>query len=489
MKSFNIVSKKIYSLLFEAPIDTGIWQNRSSYNRVLYEGGTRTLSESIRILILGSGFAGIEALKSLQKAFHKDNTVEIVLVSKDNFLLFTPMLPEVATGMIETRHILTPVRSFCKKSQFFQAEVESIDLEKRMIFIKHSIGRQSQPSSSHTHTINYDFLIVALGSEPNFFGISEIEKHSFTMKDIDDAITLRNHVINILEQANLEHEDENLCDALLTFVVVGGGFNGIETVGALNDFIRGTIKKYYKKINPGNVKIILVDAGKKILEQIDEDLGDYALKRLEEKGVTFKLNTQVKEVTEDSILMNDGTSIASYTVIWTTGVAPSKLIATLKCEHDNQNRIKANEYLELLGYEGSAYAVGDCASIINPITGKSHPPTAQHAIRQGKLAANNIIFEIKGKGSKKQLDYKTRGMIAEIGRRDGVATLFGIKLHGFIAWCMWRTFYLLNLPTRSKRLKVFLDWTMDLFFKPDVSYFTFPQRRKYFKRRAKVRKE
>lgn len=437
---------------------------------------------------MGSGFAGIEALKTLQKAFHKDKTIEIVLVSKDNFLLFTPMLPEVATGMIETRHILTPVRSFCKKAQYFQAEVESIDLEKRMVIIKHSIGRQSQ-TSSHMHTMNYDFIVVALGSETNFFGISEIETHSFTMKDIDDAITLRNHVINILEQANLEQENTNLCNKLLTFVVVGGGFNGIETVGALNDYVRGTIKKYYNNINPGNVKIILVEAGNKILEQIDEELGDYALKRLEEKGVTFMLNTQVKKVTENVILMNDGTSIASYSVIWTTGVAPGKLIASLKCEHDKHDRIRANNYLEIVGYEGVSYAIGDCASINNPITGKSYPPTAQHAIRQGKLAANNIISEIRGNKSKKQLNYKIRGMMAEIGRRDGVAMLFGIKVRGFIAWWMWRTFYLLNLPTRSKRLKVFLDWTMDLFFKPDVSYFTFPHRHKYRKRYAKIKKE
>ena len=444
-------------------------------------------SEPERIVILGSGFAGIEVLKDLQKEFHKDKTVEIVLISKDNFLLFTPMLPEVSTGMIETRHILTPVRSFCKKAEFYQAEVQSIDLKKRRIYVKHLIGKRSELSSSHTHIFKYDFLVVALGSEPNFFGIPEIQNNSFTMKDIDDAITLRNHVINILEQANLEHENRNLCNTLLTFVVVGGGFNGIETVGALNDYVRGTIKKYYSNINPTDVKIILVDAGKMILEQIDEDLGDYALKRLDEKGVTFMLDTQVKMVKEDSILMKDGTSIPSYSIIWTAGVAPSKLIATLECEHDKENRIRANNYLEILGYEGVAYATGDCASIINPITGKSYPPTAQHAIRQGKVAANNIIFEIKGNRSKKHLDYKTRGMMAEIGRRDGIAMLYGIKLHGFIAWWMWRTFYLVNLPTRSKKLKVFLDWTMDLFFKPDVSYFTFPQRHNYHKHPAKVK--
>lgn len=449
---------------------------------ILKETRTNPLSESRRILILGSGFAGVETLKDLQKEFNNDKNIEIVLVSKDNFLLFTPMLPEVSTGMVETRHILTPVRSFCRKASFFQGEVESIDLEERKVFLKHSIGRLSQPVSLHTHILDYDFLVIALGSEPNFFGMRDIENHSFTMKDIDDAVTLRNHVINILEQANLEYNNRELCSKLLTFVVVGGGFNGIETVGALNDYVRGTIMKFYNNIYPQDVRIILVDAGKMILEQIDKDLGNYALKRLESKGVKFMLNTEVKNVTTEGILMKDGTSIPCYSVIWTAGVASSKMIATLKCEHDRENRIIANNYLEIPGYERVAYAIGDCASIINPSTGNAYPPTAQHAIRQGKTAAKNIIFEINGKGKKEQFDHKARGMMADIGKRDGIATLFGIKIHGFIAWWMWRTFYLGKLPTRSKRLKVLLDWTMDLFFKPDVSYFTFPQNRRNYKK-------
>jgi len=457
---------------------------------IMEETKPSTLSKSKRIIILGSGFAGIEALKNLQKEFHNDKEIEIILVSKDNFLLFTPMLPEVSTGMIETRHVLTPVRSFCTKASFYQAEVKSIDLEKRKVFLKYSIGRQSRPVSLHTHILDYDFLIIALGSEPNFFGMRDIENHSFTMKDIDDAVTLRNHVINVLEQANLEHKNRQLCHTLLTFVVVGGGFNGVETVGALNDYVRETIKEFYKNIHLSDVRIILVDAGKMILEQIDEVLGNYALKRLEAKGVNFILNTVVKNVTADSIMLNDNTSIPCYSIIWTAGVAPSNLISTLKCEHDREHRIMANNYLEIIGYEGAVYAIGDCASIINPSTGKPYPPTAQHAIRQGRTAANNIIFEIKGKGKanrrKEQLDYKSRGMMAEIGKRDGVATLFGIKIHGLIAWWMWRSFYLGNLPTRSKRLKVLLDWTMDLFFKPDVSYFTFPRRHRNYRRSPEV---
>ena len=195
-----------------------------------------------QILILGSGFAGIEVLKGLQKKNNKN--IDITLVSRDNFLLFTPMLPEVASGMIETRHIETPVRSFCKKASFYEANVESIDLDNKQVKIIHAIGRQSNPTTWVKHVLRYDYLVIALGSENNFFGMNDIEENAFTMRTIDDAIILRNHVINMLEQANLEQDNIELRKSLLTFVVVGGGFNGVETVGELNDFVRDNITEY-----------------------------------------------------------------------------------------------------------------------------------------------------------------------------------------------------------------------------------------------------
>ncbi|PWU80056.1 MAG: 6-phosphogluconate dehydrogenase [Candidatus Nitrosopolaris wilkensis] len=423
------------------------------------------------IVILGSGFAGIEVLKKLQKKFHNNKNIEITLVSKDNFILFTPMLPEVASGMIEIRHVVTTVRSFCKQANFYEADVESIDLGNRQIVITHAIGRQSQPTDWREHTLKYDYLVIALGSENNFFKMSDIEKYSFTMKNIDDAIILRNHIINILEQAILEEDNNELRKSLLTFVVVGGGFNGVETVGAINDFVRESIKDYYKNIYMTDVRVILVNTSDNLLEQIDEKLGKFALEKLKASGVEFIMNTRVNGATTNSAKLDNGTVIPCHTLIWTAGVTPSKLIANLPCEHDKGHRIVSNNYLEVSGYEGSVYALGDCASITDPHTGKSYPPTAQHAIRQGKVAAKNIISAIKGKAKKKtKFDYKTKGMMAEIGKRTGVAILFGrIKLHGFLAWWMWRTYYLANLPTGKKKLKVMGDWTSDLFFKPDVA--------------------
>ena len=432
--------------------------------------GEKHPHDNKKILILGSGFAGIEVLKELQKKFKDNRNIDITLVSRDNFLLFTPMLPEVASGMVETRHIVTPVRDFCKKADFYEASVESIDLGNRLVTMTHSIGRQSNPNSWDQHVLKYDYLVIALGSENNFFGMDDIKQNAFTMTSIDDAIILRNHIINVLEQINLERDNQELRKALSTFVVVGGGFNGVETVGELNHFVRDSIQKYYKNIYMSDVRIVLVSSSDKILEQIDEELGKFALQKLKASGVEFIMNHNVKGATPTSAKLDDGTILSTYTLIWSAGVTPSKLIANLPCEHDKGHRIIANDYLEVPGYEGVVYALGDCASITDAHTGDPYPPTAQHAIRQGKIAARNMISEIEGEKNKKtKFDYKTKGMMAEIGKRTGVATVFGLKIHGFAAWWLWRTYYLANLPTFKKKLKVIGDWTSDLIFKPDVT--------------------
>ena len=422
------------------------------------------------IVILGSGFAGVEVLKRLQKKFKNKDNVTITLVSEDNFILFTPMLPEVASGMIEVRHIVTPVRSFCSKANFYQATVHSIDLKNKEIITRHPIGKLSEASRWDQHALKYDHLVIALGSETRFFGMNDVKEHSFTMKSIDDAIAVRNHILSILEQANVEQTDRELTKSLLTFVVVGGGFNGVETVGEINDFIRETIRSYYKNIYMSDVRVILVSATEKILEQVDEKLGEWAMQKLKAKGVEFILKKHVSAATSTSTTLDDGVVIPCHTRIWAAGVTPSDLIASLSCEHDKRHAITVNNFLEVKGFEGQVYALGDCASIIDPHTGKPYPPTAQHAVREARIAAKNIIYDIEGKQDKKiKFDYKTKGMMAEIGKRTGVATLFGIRLHGFVAWWIWRTYYLSNLPTIKKKLKVMGDWTMDLVYTPDVA--------------------
>jgi NADH:ubiquinone reductase (H+-translocating) len=449
----------------------------SDMSKEIAEKMVNPASSSTRIVILGSGFAAIEVLKKVQNEFNTNNNIEITLVSRDNFILFTPMLPEVASGMIETRNIVTPVRAFCKKAKFYQAKVKSIDLNSMSLTLTHAIGRQSQPNDWQERILKYDYLVIALGSENNFFKMHDVQKYSFTMKSIDDAIILRNHIINVLEQAILEEDNMELRKSLLTFVVAGGGFNGVETVGAINDFIRDSIKDYYKNIQ-SEVRVILIDTNEKLLAEVDEELGEFALEKLKAKGVEFMMKCPATGATTNSVKLYDGTIIPCYTLIWSAGVTPSELVAELPCEHDRGHRIITNSYLEVPSYNG-VYALGDCASITDPHTGKPYPPTAQHAIREGKVAAENIILAVKRKGEKNKVkfDYKTKGMMAEIGKRTGVAILFNkFKLHGFLAWWLWRTYYLANLPTTKKKLKVLGDWMSDLIFKPDVSMITRQER-------------
>jgi NADH dehydrogenase len=437
-----------------------------------------------RILILGGGFAGIEVLRRLQNAFEDDVEVDITLVSRDNFFLFTPMLPEVSSGMIETRHIVTPIRAFCKRARFYEANVESIDLENKQVIVTKAMGDPMDPLLLKKHILNYDYLVIGLGGETNFFGIKDLKRNAFTLKTLEDAMILRNHVISMLEQADIEHEDndedKSLRKSLVTFVVVGGGFGGVEAVGELNTFVRHSIKAFYHNIDVNkDVRVILVNASGRILPEVSEDLSEFALQKLRESGVEVIMNKRLASYTNSQAKLNDGTLIPTFTLIWAGGVTPSKLIEDLSCEHDERGRIIVNNYLQVHKYDG-VFALGDCASITDPHTKKPYPPTAQHAIREGKVAAKNLISILKNRREMREakekktsgmkiFDYKTKGTMAEIGKRTGVGDILGVKVYGFVAWWIWRTYYLATLPTVEKKLRVMIDWTIDLFFNRDVT--------------------
>jgi NADH dehydrogenase len=293
---------------------------------------------------------------------------------------------------------------------------------------------------------------------------------------------LRNHVISMLEQADIEHDnnnDDDLRKSLVTFVVVGGGFGGVEAVGELNTLVQDSIGAFYHNIDAKkDVRVILVNAHERILPEVSERLSEFALQKLRESGVEITLNKRLASYTNGQAKLNDGTLIPTFTLIWAGGVTPSKLIKDLTCEHDKGGRIVVNHYLQIHKYDG-VFALGDCASITDPHTKKPYPPTAQHAIREGKVTAKNIISIIKNRREKgeaeeqrrgmKIFDYKTKGTMAEIGKRTGVGDILGLKVHGFVAWWIWRTYYLANLPTIEKKVRVIVDWTIDLFFKRDVT--------------------
>jgi NADH:ubiquinone reductase (H+-translocating) len=325
------------------------------------------------------------------------------------------------------------------------------------------------------------------------FGMTDIEEHTFTIKSWNDAIVIRNHVIHQLEQAEvllrqqikshdrdvnntnnsigLNSYQENQKERLLTFVIVGGGFAGVETAGELNDFLRDSVKDYYHNIEAKDVRVIIIQSGKRLLPEMSEELAEFAKQKLIQSGVEVILEARVTGATRNSVKIKDGRNISTNTTIWTGGVAPNPVVEGISCKRDERSgRIVVNKFLEVEEHPG-VFAIGDCAFIIDPNTGRPYPPTAQHAIREGTVVSNNIISLIEGKAetNRKEFNYKTNGMMASIGKRNGVGELLGFEVQGFVAWWIWRSYYLANLPTLQKKIRVMVDWTLDFLFRRDVT--------------------
>jgi NADH dehydrogenase len=413
-----------------------------------------------RILILGGGFAGTGVLRRVQSIFEDEVNVDIRLVAEDNFLLFTPMLPEIASGTIDPRHITTPVRTFCKRANFYEASVDSIDLEQRRVAIVRSLDNKKT-------TLQYDYLVLALGSRTNFFGNKNLQNYSMTIKTIGDAMKIRNHIITMLESADQE-DDPAVRSKLLTFVVAGGGFSGVEIVSEINDFVRESVENFYRNIDEGEVQVILINAGQKILPEVGEELGDFGAEAIKKAGVKILSNTKVADAGNGFVVLDNNTTIYCNTFVWAGGVAIDPVISTLECEHDKIGRVVVDQYLRVLG-NPNVFALGDCASITDIHSKKPYPPTAQHAIREAKTVSENLAASIKGEQVKSTFTYKTKGTMAKIGKRTGVALLMGMRVSGFLAWLVWRSYYLTNLPTKEKMARVALDWFVDSFAKRDIT--------------------
>jgi NADH dehydrogenase len=410
-----------------------------------------------RVVILGGGFAGVYTALRLEKIFSRDEDIEIILVSDENFMLFTPMLPEVSSSSIEAKHIVSPLRAFFRKAKFQNRELHSIDLQRRVVVAAHC-------PACDRRELGFDHLVLALGSTTNFHGVSGVADNALPMKTLSDAMMLRNHVIDVFEHADLR-DDPLARSAMLTFVVAGGGFAGVETVAELKDFAHAA-HRFYPNIRPDEVKVILLHSGPRILPEISESLADYALKKLREKGVEVRLNTRLTSATAGWVELGNKERIPTQTLVWTAGVSPSPLLATLPCARNKQGNIIVNEYLEVSGYPG-LWALGDCAEVPDPQTGRSYPATAQHAIREGKVVADNIAACL-GFGRKRQFVYKPLGVLACLGRRSAVAEICRFKFSGFFAWWLWRTVYLFKLPGLERKARVAMDWTLDLFFPRDI---------------------
>jgi NADH dehydrogenase len=413
------------------------------------------VAETTRILVLGGGFGGVYAARHLERQLGKG--AEITLVSRDNFFLFTPMLHEIASCDIDITHIVSPLRTLLRHTNIFIGDVTAIDLRRQAVTVRHGF-------TEHTHRLDYDHLVLALGSVTNYYGLPGLEQHALTMKSLGDAIHLRNRVIATLEEADTECADN---DGLLTFVVAGGGFAGVETLAGINDFVREAAR-YYPRIDPKRIRMVLVHSGAAILPELGDALGRYARAKLEARGVEVLTNTRVTGVSADGVQFSDGRQIATRLVVWTAGTSPNPLLADLECERDH-GRVVVDDSLRVAGC-ANVWAVGDCARIPDRRTGKTQPPTAQHALREAKTVAANIAAALRG-GALQPFDFRTIGQLAAIGRRTGVARIFGVNFSGFVAWWLWRTIYLSKLPRLEKKVRVALDWTLDLLFTKDFVQF------------------
>ena len=409
-----------------------------------------------QIVILGGGFGGLYTARELEKKLGVDPDVEITLVNRDNFFLFTPMLHEVAASDLDPADILNPIRKLLKQSRFFVGNVEAIDLDSKKVKVSHGEGQ-------HPHELAYDQLVIALGSVSNCFNLPGVEERALTMKSLNDAVTLRSRLIEQLDEADFECCPA-MRDSLLTIVVAGGGFAGVETVAGVNDFLREAVK-YYPNLSEEMIRVVLVEHGPAVLPELDSSLGDYALKKLAQRGVEIRLQTAVTSISERAVTLSDGTSINTRTLIWTAGTAPNPLLAALACSKE-KGKLIVDENLEIPGRPG-VWALGDCAAIRDRQSGKLYPPTAQHALRQGKVVAHNVIAAVRG-AAKKPFVFSTIGQLAAIGRRTGVANILGVNFSGFIAWWMWRTIYLSKLPRLEKKVRVALGWSLDLLFSKDL---------------------
>ena len=427
------------------------------------------------IVILGGGFAGMQTATSLEDEFHTNPGVSFSLISETNALLFTPMLAEVAGSNLEPSHISTPLRSSLHRTQFTRASVASVDLQRRRVILKTDpidmTGSDSaQPDPGETHEIAYDHLVFALGSVSNYLGMVDLEKYSFDFKSLLDAIRIRNHVIEMFEKADRE-ADPVRRKALLTFVIAGGGFAGVELAGAMNDFAHGILADY-PRLPPADLSVILVHSHDTILPELSESLGRYALQRMAERGVIFRLKVRLLDAKPGRVILSDG-ELAAETLVWTAGVAPSPVVKALDLPKNKRGALTVDATLAIPGHDG-LWALGDCAAVFDAKSKNAVPPTAQFALREAAVLAKNIRAQIEGRPLK-PFHFNSLGSLCVIGHQTACAELTvpfsrnrAMRFSGLLAWAMWRFIYLAKLPGLEQKIRVLTDWTVELFFPPDI---------------------
>jgi NADH dehydrogenase len=420
-----------------------------------------------RIVVLGGGFAGMSSARELTRQLRKegrlarrpgDDGVSVTLINRDNYFVFQPLLADIISGAIETTHVVVPLRRMLRDVEVEVGYVDGIDPIRKRVSVR-------RRQSGMTFDVDYDALVVALGSITDFRAVPGMSDNALGARTLGDVFFLRNRALAMLEEAAGEDDPER-CAALLTFVVVGGGSTGVEVAAELEDLLRTAHKTFSTLAEP---RIVLVHSRPYVLPEFGDRLSRWATKKLAQLGIELILGHRLTSVDPDRVELDDGTVIRTETVISTVGNAPNPVLTGLNVSHqaiDELGWVKPDVTFAVPGLD-RVWALGDCASIIDPKTNRLMPATAQHAVREGPHAARNILAVLDGR-QPTPFDYDQQGMLVSLGRFRGVGEIRGIKVSGFFAWFLWRSYYLLQLPSLERRIRVAIDWALELFLAHDV---------------------
>ena len=395
------------------------------------------------------------AARELERTLPKQSA-RLTLVNETNFMLYTPFLPEAAAGTLEPRHVVTPLRDILKRTYLRLGSIVGHDPERKTVQLRAKYGE--------TETLAYDQLLLALGSVSRVLPVPGLEEHAIGFKGLADAIWLRNHVVETLEEANAT-EDAARREKLLTYVFVGGGYAGLEALAELQDFAADAMENYPRARLHG-MRWVLVEAAGRVLPEIDIELADYALRELRGRGIDIRLETTLEEVGPESARLSSGETLPTSTVVWTAGVAPQPILRELELPLDERGRVPVDEHLRVQGLD-SVWAIGDCAAAPDPRGGLC-PPTAQHAVRQGPVVARNIAAEL-GIGRPDPFEYRSEASFVNLGRYKAVGRIGDRTFRGFPAWWLARTYHLSQIPGSARKVRAALDWTAGLPFRRDIS--------------------
>jgi NADH:ubiquinone reductase (H+-translocating) len=427
-----------------------IGQRRGRTARELVEDQTEPTR---RIVVLGAGFGGLYAAMRMANAFWDDPTTEVLLIDRQNYHLFTPMLTLVAGSAVEPRHVAFPVRRLLRDHHmnFRRAVVTGIDLDQHLV-------------KTESGEVSYDRLVIALGSVANFFGMDDIGKYGFAFKTANDAIDIRNHIVDCFEQASIT-QDRALRQELLTFVIVGGGPTGVELAASLHDFIHHTLIEEYPNLSfEREVRILLFEMASRVLPNLEDELARVAARMLRRKSVDLRMNTAISAVSERSVTTKSGEVIPTRTLVWVAGVQANPVVAGLALEKGRGGAMVVDECLRVPNHTG-VYALGDNAAYTDPETGKLLPADAKVAIQQAISVGDNVTRELRGE-EPVPFKYRRFGDMISLGTNAAVANVLGVKLTGRAAWLLWRTFYLGRLQGTESKFRVIGDWALGTFFEP-----------------------